>query len=581
SLRYKEEETEARQVMEEGSVKKANAKAEIEEMEKQASEYENAIRASQAFLNEHNQKLDQLQTTYHRDASRMESLKNLEEQYDGYGNGIRRVMDEKPNQPGIVGVVAELLHVDKAYELAIETALGSKTRNIVTEEEQTAKRMIEFLKKNRLGRATFLPMTHINRVRKFDRDDVLAEPGVVGLGSSLVTTEKGYEILADYLLGRTLVIDNIDHALKIGAKYHHSLNMVTLQGELFTPGGAITGGAFKNNTQLLGRKREIEELETKTVKTKEELTALQKALEDKRQIRNKARQDLEELHNRLQDARIRLNTTELELRQAEEVLTDNRLSSQGLKLESSEISGQIDEIKASKQTMEDEMAQSEEAEAKLNEEGSKLTQQEDILNAKKALQTEKLESVHVKVAALREQLSYIHANKERLLDEIQTLKDEDESLIESREMSGSEIEDRQQAIADAEQEMLEIQETIEKAGDKERELVDQKSQQAITHKSFFDKREALSETINRLDKEQYRLTSQQERLVEESDKQTAYLWEEYEITPSEARAMRKEEYTDRVALKKEAAKIKEEIKALGHVNVTAIEEYKQVSERHT
>ena len=123
-------------------------------------------------------------------------------------------MEEKPNEPGIKGVVAELLKVEKKYELAIETALGSKSKNIVTDNETTAKKMIEFLKVNKLGRATFLPLTNLEEVKKFEQPDVLSEEGVLGLASSLVDTEKGFEVLKGYLLGRTVVVDHIDHGFR-------------------------------------------------------------------------------------------------------------------------------------------------------------------------------------------------------------------------------------------------------------------------------------------------------------------------------------------------------------------------------
>ena len=123
--------------------------------------------------------------------------------------------------------------------------------------------MIEFLKKNRYGRATFLPLNSISSRGEFNQRGALNEPGAIGLASGLVTAEKEYDGLIGYLLGRVLVVDHIDHAIAIARKYRHSIRMVTLEGESLSPGGSMTGGAFKNNSNLLGRRREIEELEKK------------------------------------------------------------------------------------------------------------------------------------------------------------------------------------------------------------------------------------------------------------------------------------------------------------------------------
>ena len=159
--------------------------------------------------------LEQGQTAFHREQSRLESLKNLTERYDGYGNSIRRVMDQKSREPGIVGVVADLIKVEKKYEIAVETALGGSIQNIVTDNEQTAKRMIEFLKRNKAGRATFLPLTSVKNRSEFKQEQVLKEPGVIGLANRLVHTDVRYEDLIGYLLGRVVVAESMDAAIPL------------------------------------------------------------------------------------------------------------------------------------------------------------------------------------------------------------------------------------------------------------------------------------------------------------------------------------------------------------------------------
>ena len=223
--------------------------------------YESQIQELQKSLNEKNEQIRASQSAYHREHSRLESLRNMTERYDGYGNSIKRVMDNRSHEKGLLGVVADIIKVEKKYETAIETALGGSIQNIVTDNEQTAKRMIEFLKKNKFGRATFLPLTQIRSHGGIAQPQALNEEGVIGLADTLVMVEDKYLELAGSLLGRTLVVDHIDHGLAIARKYRQSIRIVTLEGDLINPGGSMTGGAFKNSSNLLSRRREIEELE--------------------------------------------------------------------------------------------------------------------------------------------------------------------------------------------------------------------------------------------------------------------------------------------------------------------------------
>ena len=172
----------------------------IQETREEGSRLTKEIHAIQETLKQQNTQLEKEQTSYHREASRLESLRNITERYDGYGNSIRRVMEQKNHVSGIRGVVADIIHVEKNYEIAIETALGGSIQNIVTDNEQTAKQMIEFLKKNRYGRATFLPLNSISSRGEFNQRGALNEPGAIGLASGLVTAEKEYDGLIGYLL---------------------------------------------------------------------------------------------------------------------------------------------------------------------------------------------------------------------------------------------------------------------------------------------------------------------------------------------------------------------------------------------
>ncbi len=580
-LRLKEEENEVISSIEDHKKQSAEIEETILDYEKQIRDNEEALKACQSVIDEANRAFDVKQPEFHKASSRLDSLKALAERYEGYGNGIRRVMEERTNRPGIKGVVADLLRVDKKYEVAIENALGNKQRNIVTDREETAKEMIALLKREKLGRATFLPMNALKAKEVFDKKEVLSEDGVIDIASKLVRTEEGYEQLADYLLGRILVVSTIDDAIRLSRKYEQSIHMVTLEGELFSPGGAITGGTYKNPGTLLGRRREIEELEGKVASLHTEVEDLQRTLDEKRDARAGMRKKAESLNESVHEERLRLNTVQLELRQEEERLGLSRVESQATQKESAEIAGQIAEVRSSSVEIEEALKNSLEKEEALNEKASGLDQETTALQEKRDEQAMKIEEIRLSAASIVEKNTYLTDNLERLDREIGELKNEDK-VLSVQLSTGMEGVDRKFREIDSFGEKIKEAERMaeESAGEEERHSK-AKLQLNEDHKSFFEKRDALSEQVALLDKELYRLNAERERLDEQFETQTSYMWEEYEITPSEAQALRAEELSDRKEVRRRIQELKSEIRSLGNVNVNAIEEYKTVKERHT
>ena len=294
-LRLKSEEEEQQTILTTARKQYDEITSQIENANEECEHLNLSVMKIQEKLKEQNTKLEAEQTAYHREASRLDSLRNIAERYDGYGNSIRRVMEQKERVPGIQGVVADLIQVN-------------------TDNEQTAKTMIEFLKKNRYGRATFLPMSSISPRGEFTPKEALKEPGVVGIASELVSVASQYQQITKFLLGRVLVVDNIDHAIAIGKKYRHSLRMVTTEGESLSPGGSMTGGAFRNNSNLLGRRREIEELETKVNQLKQNLTEMQNAVEENKNQRNRLRDAIAGFQEKLRQKYIEQNTARMNIR---------------------------------------------------------------------------------------------------------------------------------------------------------------------------------------------------------------------------------------------------------------------------
>ena len=539
------------------------------------------IHQIQEKLKKQNSQMEIGQTAYHREASRLESLRNITERYDGYGNSIRRVMEQKSREPGIRGVVADIIHVQKDYEVAIETALGGSIQNIVTDNEQTAKRMISFLKKNRYGRATFLPLSNISGRGGLAQKDVLREPGVVGTANTLVEADAEYSELVMYLLGRVLVVDNIDHAIAIGKKYRHSLRMVTIEGESLSPGGSMTGGAFKNNSNLLGRRREIEELERSVGILKKELEETQRAIGENRSRRNVLRDTIADFQQQLQQQYVEQNTAKMNLAQIQEKEDEIQSSYRRIEREQEELRQQAGEIRQDHSSIARELEDSQKDEKEL--EVFIETKQKE-LEEWKAEETEKnhvLEKIRLEESSLEQQNHFLQENISRLENEIEAYHRESKEITENLSRSAEEIHKKEDGIEELKKAVTECTGKEEVLDARRIEWQEEKEKRSTSHKSFFEKRDHLSEKTSLPDKECFRLRSQAEKIEEQRESQISYMWEEYEITPNNALQYRKEELTDRQTIKKDVLRIKDEIRKLGSVNVNAIEDYKNLLERHT
>ena len=477
--------------------------------------------------------------------------------------------------------MADIIQVKKDYELAIETALGGSIQNIVTDNEQTAKRMIDFLKKNRYGRATFLPLSNISGRGGFQREEVFREPGVIGAADTLVQADREYDSLVKYLLGRVLVVDHIDHAIAIGKKYRHSLRMVTLEGDSLSPGGSMTGGAFKNNSNLLGRRREMEELERSIELLKKELKEAQQSINDNRSRRNVLRDTIADFQEKLRQQYVEQNTAKMNLEQIKEKEQGIKESYKQIEREQNELRRQAGEIRSDRSGIVKELEESQKDEKEL--EAFIETKQKELeeWRAEEAQKTKELEEIRLEESAVSQKERFLKENLDRISREADAFQEESRQMKENLENSAKETKKKEEDIQS-------LQAEVEKGRELETEFQSQrekwqkeKEERSVSHKAFFEKRDQLSEKTTLLDKECFRLRSQAEKTEEQRESQISYMWEEYEITPNSALSYRKEELTDRQEMKKNIARIKEEIRKLGSVNVNAVEDYKNLLERHT
>ena len=543
-------------------------------MEQELSGFRQALTQKDAALQE-------AKSAYHMEKSRLEALSNLAERYEGYGGSVKKVMEQKERNEGIVGVVADIIHVEKKYEVAIETALGGSIQNIVTRDEDTAKRMISFLKTNRLGRATFLPLTSIRNYQRFRNTEALSEPGVIGTADTLVRIDDKYRDVAGSLLGRILVVDNVDNALKLNRKYNQSMRVVTLEGELLVPGGAISGGAYKNSSNLLGRRREIEELEKRVGKLALSVEEIDKDIEDTKARRTRMRVDLEAIKGDIQRKSIEQNTARLNIAQARERMEEEVESAASLQQEEQEIQEKTREIRTDKESVQQELIASEALEARTQEEIARFQQE---LEERRRAETEAAAAVSewdLKVEKLRQSLGFQQSNADRIDGEIQRARAELEEVLEALRENGQAVESKQRTIEEIQKTIMASYDAQNESEARLKEDMAQREELSARQKSFFARREELAQRQSALDKEVYRLNAQKERMEESMESQINYMWDEYEITLSDAASLRDGELTDLAAMKKEITSLRDQIRKLGDVNVNAIEDYKNLLERYT
>ena len=553
---------------------------EIIDLKKKEEELSGKEKEWRDKLRENGRKLEENQTAFHKQQSRLESLKNIAERYDGYGNSIRKVMEQKASNPGLLGVVSDLIQVEKKYETAIETALGGNIQNIVTEDESTAKKMIGFLKQNRLGRATFLPLTSVSAKENPKNETLLDEEGVLGIANRLVKCDKKYDEVAAYLLGRVLVVDTIDHAIALAKKNHYSLHIVTLEGEYLSPGGSMTGGAFKNSSNLLARKREIEELEQKVDSIRKELSELKNRREDIRTAIELNADELDQVKEELQQKYLVQNTAKMNVDRAKQQRNESEAVFTGLMGEKQQIEQQIEEIDNNKKQILDEIEYSKKREQEINEEANEF---QKILEEQAKLENEasqKLSNIQLETANIKQKVEFAQVNIDRINGEVEKFDAERADLLENAAQSKEDAKKKQQDIEEIKKTIAASGESHGKLEEVLRESVAKKEQMSADYRGFFQKQEEISKRCNDLDKEIFRLNNQREKLKEAGEYQTNYLWEEYELTPHAALELQNDIYDDLTALKKMVAEVKDEIRKLGDVNVNAIEEYKEVSERY-
>lgn len=555
------------------SGKISSAKAADGEFKKALEEYN---RESSSLNLEHREAEKQ----FHIENSRLTSLKNMAERYDGFGQSIRRIMEQKDRHSGIIGVVADIIKVNKEYEVAVETALGSSIQNIVTDNAQTAKDMIQFLKKNKYGRATFLPLTNIRARKERQPDGIMEQKGVIGIASSLVQADDRFQELVQYLLGRFVAVDNIDNAIALSDKYSHTIRIVTKEGELLNPGGSMSGGAFKNSANLLGRRRETEDLEKTVKELKNRLSRLTDKLAD---IESRKKELLEKSaasEKMIQELILQQNTAKMNYDRALSDFNANEEKLAQIHLEAGETGAKNTELIKALEQVRLKLASNDETNKSYEDKITLLNMQLEKLHSLENSIIQKNSDLMVEITSLENRQSFIAENASRIKHEITQI---DSELAEASENSRN----TDRRIFEKQQEIERVKAEIEKSGRETGNLAEnlekkkkEREELSEKHKECLAQREELSDLINNLDKECFRLNSQKEKLDGKINSFADYMWEQYELTYHSAEALRTESNLNFESMKKRIEELKGNIKLLGDVNINAVDQYNELMERY-
>ncbi len=513
--------------------------------------------------------------------SRLSLLTELEREHEGFHDSVKSLLNlPDSKERGICGAVASVLKVEEIYETAIEVALGNSLQNIVTETEEDTKNAIEYLKQNRLGRATFLPISAVRGKTFQGRPEILEEAGVLGTAASLVSYEEKYEQIALNLLGRILVVENLEKGIQLAKKYRYQYKMVTLAGEFLNNGGAITGGSMqKKALHLFGRSREIRtleealhKLETETAKQREKLHLAQEDLQEIEQETIEKKMELQKLMVTGSGSKGEWEKTEKDKTEASEkysllLLEENQLKEQ---LEQTEA-----EISAFRK-------KAEEAEKSMAFANEQLTAFQDTLSGGK----EERDAMLAKITEKKIELSQAGQELYQAEEAMQRLQAEGISLTKALKKAAEEITFFEKHTDTQLEQQKELQKTAAELAERVTALQKQLAE-STEAKSRIAEESTKTEEASAFWKEKasglandlFRISAAKEKQEDEKQRYTARIWEEYEMTLRMAR-----EYLETVPPmqeKRPAKEWKNEIRLLGAVNTDAIAQYREVKERYT
>lgn len=543
------------------------------------------ISSIKSIINSDERELKNLNNLHSKFEANRNMLFNLDKQYEGYNRSVKLLMQDI--EKGKIGhiksrcsVLGEIITVAENLETAIEIALGSSISNLITEDEFIAKELIKYLKDNNLGRATFLPLTTV-KGKKLALDYKLSGmKGFLGIASELIEYNEKYCDIMNFVLGRTVVCENMECALEIAKKFGYSFKIVTLGGDVVNPGGSLTGGSLAHkSTSIISRKREIDELKSKLKEVEEEIKNLTDRIEDNK--RNITSIDSICLNYVDEVYASNIEITRLKER-INSIVNENAKLEQHLDVSNNEIEFIMndlnniteetklkeEELLSSKARLEEYINKILELERSLKENNDKTTDIRDTLTTLKIKQAKINENVLNK----KNDIERLSSEREEYMLKVFTLKKDIFNAVKDRDASKAKVEANKDLI-----ENLKYTLVNSEAAFKEYEILRLKIKEKLN--TNVEKVNDLNQTLSNKEMELHKIEIGLARMEAELDSQYLKLNEDYEITYAEALKY-KDEIANMEQYKSKIETLKRSIASLETVNVGAIEEYKEVKEKY-
>lgn len=545
---------------------------------------------AQDYLDRNNQiikELDDLKVDYHTKLSRARVLQEMQEENEGFIISVKRLLEQAKTNSTlggmIVGVVAKLMKVPEKLETAIEMALGASVQNVVTNNEEDAKYIVNYLKQNRYGRATFLPIQSVKE--RFVPDFVKSKlnfKGVLGIASELISFDSKLAPVFNHLLGGTVIVDNLDNAVALAKATSYSTKIVTLDGDIINPQGSITGGSKKDvATNLIGREREIEDLKKALETQKNDVKVLlekQQTLKEQIEENNEAIENINQLIHETEVLSIKEND---EIFRIEDSISELERESRQLEFSVQTILDRLELLENALAKASDEEQAMHDKKAEVSETKRIENSRFDVLRKQRETLYDTLTELKVKLASSTQEKTSLIADKERI----------ETSIAESNYRMRENKLELQKILTDIAQLNDEFDAMTEESGYKGNMQQLQDVRDKLANLDTF--KVQLQQEMNNADQLKMALSGEIQRASEKKTKEEMNLakidtdieamqervWEEYNMTYSSAVDAKLTDF-DLTAGLAESAKIKKQIASLGYVNVGAIEEIKDVSARY-
>ena len=532
-------------------------------------------------IKEYERNITILQNEVRMKETRLKFLIETEKEKEGYIKSVKNLLkDTEINRElgkGMHGVLANIIEVPEEYQTAIEMCLGMSLQNIVTDTEEDAKKLVEHLRKNNLGRASFLPISSV-RGKKLDKIKI-KEAGYIGIASDLIKYDKKYQDIIENLLGRTVIVDKMETAIKIAKQNKYAFRIITLEGDVINPSGAITGGSVaKKTVNILGRGREIEKLE-KEIKTKNKKI---ESLEEEKKDFEKSIVDIFEesknLEKELQEIDITYATEKQKLLSIEQNISKLETRISKLKEEKENIKKQKEESNIKIENTKKEIE-------RLNKETEEITK---VINEYASLNKDNqkyiddlnfdITNLKISVSSFDESESSIDEIQERINQDIENSRKSIENKKVQIEKLKQDDFNLEKSIEETKGKIEEIKQNVETSGTKIEELKNSRIQK---NKKLEEKEKEITEKFNLIEDLKAQIVKvdvKKTKLEEEINNIINKMWEEYETTPNNVEEYKKPE---NVALtQKQVNSLRKEMRELGSVNLDSIEEYKSLKERY-